>query len=73
MRIATRAIELLAPAKDLNCGVEAIHHGADAVYIGAPPVSVPVQQQAIQLKRSESCVNLPICMEPKCMWLSIRS
>ena len=29
-------IELLAPAKNLECGVEAIKHGADAVYIGAP-------------------------------------
>lgn len=34
--IMARAIELLAPAKDLACGVEAIRHGADAVYIGAP-------------------------------------
>jgi putative protease len=31
-----RKIELLAPAKDINCGIEAINHGADAVYIGAP-------------------------------------
>lgn len=31
-----RNIELLSPAKDLNCGIEAIKHGADAVYIGAP-------------------------------------
>ena len=31
-----RKIELLAPAKDLTCGLEAIRHGADAVYIGAP-------------------------------------
>lgn len=31
-----RDIELLSPAKDLNCGIEAIRHGADAVYIGAP-------------------------------------
>ena len=31
-----RRIELLAPAKDLACGREAILHGADAVYIGAP-------------------------------------
>ena len=31
-----RSIELLAPAKDLACGIEAINHGADAVYIGAP-------------------------------------
>ena len=31
-----RPIELLAPAKNLECGMEAINHGADAVYIGAP-------------------------------------
>ncbi|MCD8166358.1 MAG: U32 family peptidase [Bacteroides sp.] len=31
-----REIELLAPAKNLECGIEAINHGADAVYIGAP-------------------------------------
>lgn len=29
-------IELLSPAKNLECGIEAIRHGADAVYIGAP-------------------------------------
>lgn len=28
-------IELLSPAKDLECGIAAIDHGADAVYIGA--------------------------------------
>ncbi len=31
-----RKIELLAPAKNLECGIEAVNHGADAVYIGAP-------------------------------------
>ena len=31
-----RSIELLAPARDLACGIEAVNHGADAVYIGAP-------------------------------------
>lgn len=31
-----RAIELLAPAKNADTGIEAILHGADAVYIGAP-------------------------------------
>lgn len=31
-----RSIELLAPARNLECGIEAIRHGADAVYIGAP-------------------------------------
>ena len=32
----TRRIELLAPARDLACGMAAVDHGADAVYIGAP-------------------------------------
>lgn len=30
-----RKLELLAPAKNLECGMAAIDHGADAVYIGA--------------------------------------
>jgi 23S rRNA 5-hydroxycytidine C2501 synthase len=29
-------IELLSPARDADIGIEAIHHGADAVYIGGP-------------------------------------
>ena len=29
-----RELELLAPAKNLECGIAAIDHGADAVYIG---------------------------------------
>ena len=29
------AIELLSPARNLECGIAAIDHGADAVYIGA--------------------------------------
>ena len=28
-------LELLSPAKNLQCGISAIDHGADAVYIGA--------------------------------------
>lgn len=31
-----KTLELLAPAKNLECGKAAIDHGADAVYIGAP-------------------------------------
>lgn len=31
-----KQIELLSPARDLQTGMEAILHGADAVYIGAP-------------------------------------
>ena len=34
-----RPVELLAPAKDLTCGIEAVLHGADAIYIGAPQFS----------------------------------
>ena len=34
-----RKVELLAPAKDAEIGKEAINHGADAVYIGAPRFS----------------------------------
>ncbi|WP_278797221.1 peptidase U32 family protein [Leyella stercorea] len=30
-----RKIELLAPARNLECGIAAVDHGADAVYIGA--------------------------------------
>ncbi|MEW5824710.1 MAG: collagenase-like protease, partial [Pseudomonadota bacterium] len=29
-------LELLAPARDADIGIEAINHGADAVYIGGP-------------------------------------
>jgi len=34
--MSKRALELLAPAKNLACGKAAIDHGVDAVYIGAP-------------------------------------
>ena len=31
-----KKLELLSPARNLECGMAAIDHGADAVYIGAP-------------------------------------
>lgn len=34
-KMETRRIELLSPARDVDCGMAAIDHGADAVYIGA--------------------------------------
>lgn len=34
-----RKIELLAPARSAEVGIEAFNHGADAVYIGAPAFS----------------------------------
>ena len=37
-----RCIELLSPARDVNIAREAILHGADAVYIGAPKYSARV-------------------------------
>ena len=39
MNEISRKIELLSPAKNLECGLAAINHGADAVYIGAPMFS----------------------------------
>lgn len=36
MTIEPTRLELLSPARDLECGLAAINHGADAVYIGAP-------------------------------------
>ncbi len=38
-----RPIELLAPARNLACGIEAVNHGADAVYIGAPKFGARAQ------------------------------
>ena len=34
--MAAATLELLAPARDADIGIEAINHGADAVYIGGP-------------------------------------
>jgi len=34
--VTPASLELLAPAKDAEIGIEAIRHGADAVYIGGP-------------------------------------
>jgi 23S rRNA 5-hydroxycytidine C2501 synthase len=36
MSLARHQIELLAPARTAEIGIEAINHGADAVYIGGP-------------------------------------
>ena len=36
MKLSRRHLELLAPAKNADYGIEAINHGADAVYIGGP-------------------------------------
>ncbi|QSX36577.1 peptidase U32 family protein [Shewanella sedimentimangrovi] len=36
VELADNKLELLAPAKNADYGIEAIRHGADAVYIGGP-------------------------------------
>jgi putative protease len=36
MSLPDYQLELLAPARDADIGIEAINHGADAVYIGGP-------------------------------------
>ena len=36
MSLLPHQLELLAPARDAAIGIEAINHGADAVYIGGP-------------------------------------
>ena len=34
--MSERTLELLAPARDADIGIEAVNHGADAIYIGGP-------------------------------------
>ena len=36
MSLQSHQLELLAPARDAGIGIEAVNHGADAVYIGGP-------------------------------------
>lgn len=36
MSLLHHQLELLSPARDADIGIEAINHGADAVYIGGP-------------------------------------
>ena len=39
----SQSLELLAPAKNAEVGIEAILHGADAVYIGGPGFGARVE------------------------------
>ena len=67
MPIKPRRIELLAPAKDLTCGIEAINHGADAVY-SVRRNSVRVQQPEIRWRISVPFAIMPIYIMPVSMW-----
>ena len=51
-----RKIELLSPAKSAEHGIEAINHGADAVYIGAPQFSARISA-GNDLKSIEQLIN----------------
>ena len=56
--IKQRKIELLAPAKNLECGIEAVNHGADAVYIGAPKFGA----RAAAVNSLPLWWSMPICI-----------
>lgn len=45
MQKTRKHIELLAPAKNADFGIEAINHGADAVYIGGPAFGARAKAQ----------------------------
>lgn len=59
--IRQRKIELLAPAKNLECGIAAVDHGADAIYIGAP-VSEHVRLRGIHWRISLSWCGTLMCI-----------
>lgn len=61
-----QTLELLAPAKNLECGIAAIDHGADAVYIGAPRFGARAAA-GNSLKISDSCVIMLISLEQRFM------
>ena len=66
MQTKSRPIELLSPAKDLNCGIEAINHGADAVYIGAPKFGAR-SAAGNSLDDIHELASMRICMAPASM------
>ncbi|MDD4209538.1 MAG: U32 family peptidase [Bacteroidales bacterium] len=49
-------IELLSPAKNLACGIEAVNHGADAIYIGPSQFGARIAA-ANQLSDIEHLIN----------------
>ena len=62
MKSDNMPIELLAPAKNLACGIEAINHGADAVYIGAPRFGAGrVQPRETRWRTSRNWCVMRIC------------
>lgn len=66
MQTKSRPIELLSPAKDLNCGIEAINHGA-VPSISVRPSSVRVLLPATLWMIYVSFASMRICMAPASM------
>ena len=56
MQKTRRHIELLAPAKNADFGIEAINHGADAVYIGGPAFGARAKAPNTCLLYTSRCV-----------------
>jgi collagenase-like PrtC family protease len=56
-----KQLELLAPARDAAIGIEAINHGADAVYIGGPAFGAR-DKAGNPLPRSRRCADTPTAM-----------
>jgi putative protease len=48
MKISRRHLELLSPAKNADFGIEAVNHGADAVYIGGPAYGARAAANSIE-------------------------
>ena len=61
-----KKIELLSPAKDVEVGMAAINHGADAVYIGGPDFGAR-EKPPIASKTSNAFAAMRPCMMPRCM------
>ena len=60
--IRRRKIELLAPAKNLECGIAAVDHGADAIYIGAPRFGARAAARGIHWRISLSWCGTLMCI-----------
>lgn len=59
--IRQRKIELLAPAKNLECGIAAVDHGADAIIL-VLPVSEHVRLRGIHWRISLSWCGTLMCI-----------
>jgi len=61
MSMPDHQLELLSPARSADIGIEAINHGADAVYIGGPSFGARTSaDNSVQdIARLSSCTPAP--------------